>query len=82
VWVPDLGRFRVSVLDTNGNDLTHFGRYGNADAPVKPGQKAIPFAWLIGVGVSDKYAYMGDSINRRLLRAKLVYAAEETCAVK
>ncbi len=82
VWYPDLGRFRVCVLDTNGNEITSFGQYGNADAPVRPGQKEIPLAWLIGVGVSDKYAYMGDSINRRLLRAKLTYAAEATCEIK
>jgi hypothetical protein len=42
----------------------------------------IAFSYLIGVGATDKYAYMGDSLNRRLLRAKLVYAAEETCEVK
>ena len=42
----------------------------------------IAFSWLFGVGATDKYAYMGDSMNRRLLRAKLVYAAEETCEVK
>jgi NHL repeat len=42
----------------------------------------IAFSWLVGVGVTDKYAYMGDSLNQRLLRAKLVYAAEETCAIK
>jgi hypothetical protein len=42
----------------------------------------IAFSWLIGVGATDRYAYMGDSLNRRLLRAKLVYAAEEICEVK
>jgi NHL repeat len=42
----------------------------------------IAFSWLVGVGVTDRYAYMGDSLNQRLLRAKLVYAAEETCAIK
>jgi len=42
----------------------------------------IAFSWLVGVGVTDKYAYMGDSINQRLLRAKLTYVAEETCAIK
>ncbi len=81
VWYPDLGRFRVCVLDTNGNQLTSFGQYGNADAPVKIGQQQIPLAWLIGVGVTDKYAYMGDSINRRLQRAELVYAAEASCPI-
>jgi hypothetical protein len=82
VWYPDLGRFRVCVLDTNGNEITEFGQYGNADAPTKPGQKEIPLAWLIGVGVSEKYAYMGDTINKRLQRAELTYAAEETTPIR
>ncbi|KPJ70715.1 MAG: hypothetical protein AMS14_10120 [Planctomycetes bacterium DG_20] len=42
----------------------------------------IAFAWLIGVGATDRYAYMSDSLNRRLLRAKQVYAAEATCAIE
>jgi hypothetical protein len=108
VWYPDLGRYRVGVLDTNGNVITHFGGYGNAesagpDSPVidpktkkvRPrtaddpkelkspfAEPEIAFSWLIGVGATDKYAYMGDSLNRRLLRAKIIYAAEETCEVK
>ena len=106
VWYPDLGRYRVGVLDTGGNLITTFGGYGNAesagpDSPVvdpktgkvRPRQADDPkdlkspfaepeiaFSYLIGVGATDKYAYMGDSMNRRLLRAKLVYAAEETVA--
>jgi len=85
VFYPDLGRFRVAVLDTNGNAITHFGGYGNADCAgpkSKYPKPAMAFAWLIGVGVTDKYAYMGDSMNKRLLRAKLVYAAEETCTIQ
>jgi hypothetical protein len=77
VWYPDLGRFCVVVLDTNGNQITQFGGYGNANTTDK-----LAFSWLIGVGATDRYAYMGDSLNRRLMRAKLVYAAEETCPVK
>jgi hypothetical protein len=42
----------------------------------------IAFSWLLGVGVTDRYAYFGDSLNLRLLRAKLVYAAEETSEIK
>jgi NHL repeat len=85
VWYPDLGRFRVVCLDTNGNKITHFGGYGNADSAGP--QSSIPkpeiaFAWLIGVAVTDNYAYMGDSLNRRMLRCKMVYAAEETCAIQ
>ncbi len=82
VWYPDLGRFRVVCLDTNGNEITHFGAYGNADDPMEGAEPEARFAWLIGVGVTEKYAYAGDSINRRLLRAKKVYAAEETCSIR
>ncbi|MCX7804559.1 MAG: hypothetical protein N3A38_05140, partial [Planctomycetota bacterium] len=108
VWYPDLGRYRVGVLDANGNLIATFGGYGNAesrgsDSPVmdpetgkirprRPGdppdlkspfaQPEIAFAWLIGVGATDRYVYMGDSLNRRMLRARVVYAAEATCDVK
>jgi hypothetical protein len=84
-WYPDLGRYRVGVLDTNGNLITTFGGYGNADdggARDEVAPRPICFSWLIGVGATDRYAYMGDSLNRRLLRAKLIYAAEEVCDVK
>jgi len=108
VFYPDLGRFRVGVLDTNGNAITHFGGYGNPESrgpesrvidpktgelrPRRPDDPKdlvspfatpdVAFAWLIGVGVTDRYAYMGDSMNRRVLRAKLVSAAEATCEIK
>jgi hypothetical protein len=78
VWYPDLGRYRVGVLDTNGNLVTTFGTYGNAESR----GPEIAFAWLIGVGATDTYAYMGDSLNRRLLRARLVYATEASCSIQ
>jgi hypothetical protein len=33
------------------------------------------------VAVSDRWAYVADTVNRRVVRVKLAYAAEETCAV-
>jgi hypothetical protein len=30
-FAPDNGRFRVGILDTNGNVILHFGAYGNQD---------------------------------------------------
>jgi hypothetical protein len=42
----------------------------------------LAIAWLVGIGVTDNYAYLGDSLNRRLLRARFVYAVEETCEIK
>jgi hypothetical protein len=85
VWYPDLGRFRVTVLDTGGNEMFHFGGYGNTES-AGPGsaisKPEIAFAWLVGVGVTDRYVYTADSMNRRLVRSKVTYAAEQTCAVK
>lgn len=78
VFYPDLCRFRVGVLDTNGNAIAQFGGYGNADSKGPD----IALAWLVGVGVTDDYAYMGDVLNRRLVRAKLTYQAEASCQIK
>jgi hypothetical protein len=88
VWYPDLNRFRVVVLDTGGNEITYFGGYGNADnrgtdsSDKSLAKPDLAFAWLNGVGVTDKYVYMGDTLNQRLLRGKKTYAAEETCAIR
>ena len=76
-FYPDQGRFRLVVLDTNGNPLAAFGRYGNQD-DCGPD---IAFAWIVGLGVSDRYAYVADGLNRRVLRLKLGYTAEATAPV-
>ena len=83
-FFPDAGRFRVGVIDTNGNPICWFGSYGNQDSagpdsavPVPE----IPFTWVSGIGVSDKAAYVGDRLSRRIVRVKLTYAAEEICPV-
>ena len=104
VFAPDTGRFRVGVLDTNGNEILSFGAYGNQDfcGPesyvVDPATKLLrprkaddprdlvsPFAkpelafgWIVGLAVTDKYAYVDDVINKRILRVRLDYAAAET----
>ncbi len=84
VFSPDGGRFRVVILDTNGNEIGFFGRYGNQDSA---GPKSlvpkpdIPLAWPSAVGVSDRAIYVSDILNRRIVRVKLDHAAEETCRV-
>jgi hypothetical protein len=45
-------------------------------------QPEIAFSWLVGVVATDKYVYAGDLMNRRMLRLKQVYAAEETCPIQ
>jgi DNA-binding beta-propeller fold protein YncE len=84
VFFPNLGQYRVEVIDTNNNPIVTFGKYGNEDsggpnAQVK--KPDIPFAWPVYVAVSDNYAYVADTVNRRLVRVKLGAAAEATCAI-
>jgi hypothetical protein len=107
VFVPDNGRFRIGVLDANGNEILSFGGYGNQDfrgpesQVVDPVTKLLrprkaddpqglksPFAvpeialgWVVGLAVTDRYAYVDDVLNKRMLRVKLDYAASETVAV-
>ena len=104
VFYPDVALYRVGVVDTNGNVITHFGGCGNAESmgpdspvmdpqskklrprrPEDPGDLTSPFAepeiafaWLVGVGVAEKCICTSDSLNRRLMRLKITYAAEET----
>jgi hypothetical protein len=82
-FYPDAGRFRVGVLDTAGNQIGTFGAYGNQDSAGPKSAVAvpeIPFQWVQAVAVGDEAAYVGDRLNRRVVRVKLGYAAEETVA--
>jgi DNA-binding beta-propeller fold protein YncE len=88
VFFPDTNLYQVRVVDTAGNPLLTFGGYGNMDncgPESREPSLAVPeiaFARLVSVGVTDRYAYCGDSMNRRLLRLKLAYAAEQTAEIK
>jgi len=42
----------------------------------------IGFAWIIGVAATDRYAYVNDAVNKRVLRVKLGYATEASCGVR
>jgi len=84
VFYPNLGRFRVEILDTNGNPITTFGKYGNQDSRGRGSRvpkPEIPLAWPITVVVSDTHAYVADTLNRRVVKVKLAFAAEATCTI-
>lgn len=85
LFVPDVFRFSVGVLDANGNEIMRFGEYGNVDS-AGPGsailEPAIPLGWACYVTVGADKAYVSDRLNRRIAVVKLTYAAEATCPVR
>jgi hypothetical protein len=84
VFFPNLGQFRVEVIDTNNNPIATFGKCGNEDSGGKGAKvpvPAIPLAWPTYVAVSDDYAYVSDTVNRRIVRVKLVYAAQSDAPI-
>lgn len=84
VFYPNLGEFRIEVVDTNNNPITMFGKYSNED-PAGPSARVarpeVPLAWPTYVAVSDRHAYVSDTVNRRVLRIKLSAAAEASAAI-
>jgi hypothetical protein len=85
VFYPNLGRFRVEIIDTENNFIGMFGKYGNmdsggSDAIVKTPD--IPLAWPTYVAVGDTYAYVSDVASTRVVKVKLNYAAEEVCGIE
>jgi len=85
VFYPNLGQFRVEVVDTNNNWIRSFGKYGNQDSGgpnAKVRKPEIPLAWPCYVAVSDTHAYVADTVNRRVVKVRLDWAAQETCEVK
>jgi NHL repeat len=84
LFVPDVFRFSIGVLDANGNEIMRFGKYGNIDSA---GPRSsiptpdIPLAWPTGVAVAGNKAYVLDRINRRIVIVNLTYRTEELCSV-
>ena len=88
VFVPESYRFSVGVCDTNGNPVMHIGRYGNADSGRGP-NSPIPVPGDIAFSssdyvctVSDKWLYVSDTGNWRVVRIKLGYHAEQTSGLQ
>ena len=84
LFVPDIFRFQVIVLDTAGNEITRIGSYGNADCG-GPGsaipEPAIPLCSPNAVAPCDDRIYIADRKNRRIVVAELTHQAEASCAV-
>ncbi|MBC8871808.1 MAG: SMP-30/gluconolactonase/LRE family protein [Planctomycetes bacterium] len=83
-FFPDACRFRVGVIDTAGNEICWFGSYGNQDSAGRESAiptPDIPLYWPQAVAVGDDAVYIGDRLNRRVVRVNLAYRTEATCLV-
>ncbi len=87
LFIPNAITYSVQVVDNEGNEVLRFGHYGNADSrgpgedsPIK--KPEIPLGWPEAVGVSRRAVYVADVLNRRIVRLKKTYAAEETAEAK
>ena len=72
LYVPDVFRFAVNVLDANGNLITRLGRYGNADDP------GLSLAWAAYASVSGGKLFLADMANRRVTVVRLAAATAAT----
>ncbi len=85
-FVPEVYRHSIGILDTNGNVITHVGRYGNFDSDGRPGSRVPPggdgVALIRGVYVSttDNYFVIEDW-NQRLIVVRLHNHAEEAVPI-
>jgi hypothetical protein len=81
IWICANQLCSIMVLDSNGNRVARLGRYGNpddTDADLKAGKDGVRLVWPRAVAASETAMYVIDFGNRRILKAALSYAAEET----
>ncbi len=84
LYLPNSITYSVSVRDNSNNEIVQFGGYGNFDSQgpsSKEPKPAIPLGWPVTAGASDKYIYVGDCLNHRVVRVDRQFAAETTVKV-
>ncbi|HOX05914.1 MAG TPA: hypothetical protein PK280_05895 [Planctomycetota bacterium] len=85
LYIPNGSTYKVTLVDNSDNTILSFGGYGNWDAqgPKSAEPKPeIPLGWPVFAGASDKFIYVGDALNHRLVRVDKVFAAEDTAEAK
>lgn len=73
LYVPNAVTFSVSVRDNADNEIVTFGSYGNFDSA---GPADLPMGWPVTAGASDRFIYVGDALNHRVVRADKRFALE------
>ncbi|MBM4031252.1 MAG: hypothetical protein FJ291_05635 [Planctomycetes bacterium] len=94
-FAPEIERYAVAVLDSNGNLILRIGRHGNvedgkplklaggpaAPRPVGGDEVALFHAAYVGTH-SDRRLFIADAGNARILSVKLDYHATERVGLK
>lgn len=84
LYIPNGITFTVSVRDNANNEINRFGGYGNYDCQgpdsAEP-RPAIPLGWPVCVGASDKFIYVGDTLNHRVVRVDKMFESETVTAI-
>jgi hypothetical protein len=70
--VPNAITQKVTLADNNGNVISEFGNYGNADET----GAAIPMAFPTGAAASDNFIYVSDLINSRIVRVQMKFSLD------
>jgi hypothetical protein len=84
LYMPNGITFTVSVRDNADNEIVRFGGYGNYDCQgpdSKEAKPAIPLGWPVTAGASDRYIYVGDCLNHRVVRVDKQWSAQVTVKV-
>ena len=83
-FVPKAYQFCVGVVDTNGNRICEIGRYGNPDSPaMKRGDTDVGLAHCSFLATEpDRWLYLNDDGNSRIIRIKLAYHTEATVPLR
>lgn len=94
-FAPEVDRYHVAVLDSNGNVVLRIGKYGNVDdgkpmqlvgGPPKPrsigGDEVALIHGAYVATHTDRRLFIADTGNGRILSVKLGYHAEATIPLK
>lgn len=84
LYIPNAITYSVSLRDNADNEIVRFGGYGNFDCQgpsSKEPKPEIPMGWVVTVGASDKYIYVGDCLNHRVVRVDKTHAVEAVAKV-
>lgn len=82
--IPNSITYSVSLRDNADNEIVRFGDYGNFDCQGPDSvesQPEIPLGWAVTASATDKYIYVGDCLNHRVVRVDKHFAAEVTVKV-